>query len=66
MQNDSHDKEYVGPHEVRYRSHITGTDALFERCKSKDEALRTASALKERCVKFDNKLTAGSVFIQPC
>lgn len=50
-------------YEVRYRSHITGNDALFETFFVKEAAYAAADALRERCFKFDNKQTAASVFV---
>ena len=50
-------------YEVRYRSHITGTDALYETHFDKDAAYADANVLKERCFKFDNRQTAMSVFV---
>lgn len=50
-------------YEVRYRSHITGSDALYETFYDKDAAYAEAKALRERCFKFDNPQTVASVFV---
>lgn len=49
---------------IRYRSHITGSDALYETFFVKDVAYEEARKLRERCMKFDNKQTASSVFVE--
>jgi hypothetical protein len=50
-------------YEVRYRSHITGNDALYETYFDKEAAYVEAKAFRERCFKYDNPQTAGSVFV---
>lgn len=50
-------------YEVRYRSHITSADALFETFYDKSAAYAEAKALRVRCIKWDNPQTAASVFV---
>lgn len=53
------------PHEVRYKSLITGGDALYDRYPNQHAALHAAVEFRRKCVVFDNRQMAASIKINP-